>query len=161
MADYKPFLIAVGSSGSYSSGISYEPAFDTKNEYGLYIKHSPFTFRPRVKNIITQEWIDQDGEDVFIPETITHESYDFVCEFVYCRGDGMANENILNFLDRIEGKWFMLYDTYTNQGRQGVYFVDYNNEPTFQRRGLMDVVIFSVTFRVNDPDTNIVLQEGV
>ena len=56
MDDYKPFLIAVGSSGCYSSGISYAQSFDTKKEYGLYVKHSPFTFRPRVKNIITQEW---------------------------------------------------------------------------------------------------------
>ena len=62
MDDYKPFLIAVGSSGCYSSGISYAQSFDTKKEYGLYVKHSPFTFRPRVKNIITQEWIDQNGK---------------------------------------------------------------------------------------------------
>lgn len=161
MDNYKPFLIAVGSSGCYSTGISYEQAFDTLEEYGLYIKHSPFTFRPRVKNIITQEWLDQNGEDVYIPETITHEAYDLTCEFVYCRSDGMANENILNFLDRIEGKWLMIHDGYTNQGRQGVYVSGYNDEPTFQRRGKMDVVVFSVVFRVNDPDTNIVLQKGV
>ena len=50
---------------------------------------------------------------------------------------------------------------FTDGDMMGVYVVDYNSEPKFQRRGLMDVVIFSVTFRVNDPDTNIVLQEGV
>ena len=55
----------------------------------------------------------------------------------------------------------MIHDGYTNQGRQGVYVSGYNDEPTFQRRWKMDVVVFSIVFRVNDPDTNIVLQKGV
>lgn len=158
--DYKPFLIAVGGPGAYSQGMSYEPAFDTLEEFGLYVKHTPFSFRPKVKNIISQTWLDEEGDDVYIPENITHEAYNLEVEFVYCGSNGDANEKILNFLDKIEGKWLQIYDSYTRQGRQAVYVESYSDEPKFFRRKV-DVIVFRVNFRVNDPNTNIVLQKGV
>lgn len=160
MKDYLPLLIAVGQSGAYTSGMNYAPAFDTLEDYGLYIKHAPFTVIPKVKNIISQSWLDQDGEDTFIPRNATFEAYDLDLEFVYCRGDGNANQNILEFIQAITGKWLQIYDSYTQQGRQGVYLVSVDEDPKFQRRGQLDVVIFKAKFRVNDPTTNIVLTKG-
>lgn len=156
---YLPLLIqrATTAGGSFSESLVYEQPFDTKERFGLWIKHAPFTILPKPKNIVSQVWKDQDGEDVFIPETITHEAYDMKLEFVYMRNDGMALENIRNFINEIEGRWLKMYESYTRQGRQALYLSATEDEPTYRRRDTNNLVIFSATFRVNDPDTVVTL----
>lgn len=155
---YKPFLIAVGEAGAYSDSMKYEKPFDTRESYGLWIKHVPYMMFPKVKDIVTQNWADEQGEDTWLPTAgIVNEAYDLSVDFVYLAKDGMANERIRAFIERIRGKWLKIHDGYTNIGRQGVYLQEFDQEPTFLRRGLRDVVIFKVSFRVNDPNTNIVL----
>lgn len=155
---YLPLLIATSkTSGAYSDNLEYNPVFDTKERYGLYIKHTPFTLRPKPKNIITQAWKDEDGDDVFIPEKVVHEPYEFECEFLYYRMDNFANQNILAFLREIEGKWLQIYDSYTQMGRRGVYLMEVDEDATFKRRN-NDYVVLKVKFKVNDPDTDITLK---
>lgn len=159
MADiYKPFLIAVGRAGAYSDDMTYDPPFDTRESFGLWIKHIPYTTFPKIKDVVAQNWADEQGEDVWLPTTgIMNDAYDLSVEFVYYANDGMANERIRAFVERIRGKWLKIHDGYTNIGRQAVYLQEFDQEPTFLRRGLKDVVIFKVSFRVNDPSTNITL----
>lgn len=158
MAAYLPLLIQTSkSAGAFSSSLEYNPVFDTLERFGLYIKHSPFTLRPKPKNIISQTWKDQNGDDEYIPSVITHEPYEIELEFIYFRFDGMANVNIQAFIDAIEGKWLILYDCYTQIGRRAIYMIECDAEPTFKRRGLNDYAHFKVKFKVNDPDTNVKL----
>lgn len=155
--DYQPLLIATSTTkGAFSADLEYNDPFDTKERFGLYIKHAPFSLRPKPKNIITQQWKDEDGDDVFIPDTIYHEPYEMELEFIYLRQDNMANVNINAFLDEIEGRWLQIYDSYTQMGRQAIYMVETTNDADFKRRNY-DHVSFSVKFKVNDPDTNITL----
>lgn len=154
---YKPLLIAVSKKGGvFSESLEYETPFDTHAKYGLWIKHSPFTIRPKAKNIISQTWKDEDGDDIFIPDTIYHEPYTVELEFIYLENDNNANENIRSFVQEIEGKWLKIYDGYTKIGRQAVIVSELEEDPTFKRR-TWDYVSFKVKFKVNDPDTNIVL----
>ena len=168
--DYQPFLISVGESGCYKeSGMKYEKPFDTLRSYGLFIKHAPYKVFPQIKNIVTQDWPDEHGEDVFLPKSgIINKAYDYEVEFIYLADDGMATERIRAFCDKIKGKWLQIYDTYTIMGRKGVYVEEFDSDPTIRRRKVMgvdqdgasiirDYVYFKVKFRVNDPDTNVVL----
>lgn len=157
MATYLPLLISVGKDGCYSSSMTYDRPFDTLLKYNLYIKHVPFTVMSKVKNIITQTWKDEDGDDVFIPENIVHEAYDLELEFVYWDPTDSANAMIRQFIDEIKGKWLKVYDSYTKMGRQGVYVISADDDPRFLRREGRDCLVFNVKFRVNDPNTNIVL----
>ncbi len=155
--NYLPLLIAVSkTSGAYSDSLEYNEPFDTHAKYGLWIKHSPFTIRPKAKNIISQTWKDEDGDDVFIPDTIYHEPYSVNLEFIYLRTDNNANENIRGFIKEIEGKWLKIYDSYSQIGRQAVFMEECDEDPTFKRR-TWDYLYFKVKFKVNDPDTDIVL----
>ncbi len=154
---YLPLLIAVSkTSGAYSESLEYNEPFDTHAKYGLWIKHSPFTIRAKPKNIISQTWKDEDGDDIFIPDTIYHEPYTVELEFIYLEKDHNANENIRSFIQEIEGKWLKIYDGYTKIGRKAVVLSECEEDPTFKRR-TWDYVSFKVKFNVNDPDTNIVL----
>ncbi len=155
---YLPLLIAVSkTAGAFSTDIEYNSPFDTKERFGLWVKHSPFTLRPKPKNIVSQTWQDEEGDDVFIPDKIVHEPYEIEIEFIYYGNNDMANVNINAFLKEIEGKWLQMYETYTRIGRQGVYMIECDDDPTFKRRGT-DYVSFSVKFKVNDPDTDITLK---
>lgn len=161
--NYLPLLIKVGHGGSYQPGDNYGNAFDTLKKYGLYIKHSPFGLAPKIKNIISQSWLDQDGDDVYIPRAVTYEAYELNLEFVYCKGGearAEANAKIAAFIQEISGKWLQIYDSYTHQGRQAVYLESFDDDPKFQRRGNNDVIVFTAKFKVNDPLTNIELTEG-
>lgn len=154
---YLPLLIAVSKTGgAYSNSLEYEEPFDTHAKYGLWIKHSPFTIRAKPKNIISQTWKDEEGDDIFIPDTIYHEPYTIELEFIYLETDHNANEKIRSFIQEIEGKWLKIYDGYTKIGRQAVILSECEEDPTFKRR-TWDYVSFKVKFNVNDPDTNIVL----
>lgn len=155
MADlYKPLYIKIGQSGAYSESMQYDRTIDTKYDFGLYVKSVPFIIQPQVKNIITQEWKDEDGEDAYIPSVVTHKAYDFTVEFIYLWNDGMANVRINQFIETIRGKWLKIYDTYTQTCRKGCYMVECNNSPSFKRRFDMDYVYFKVKFKCNFPTNN-------
>lgn len=156
--DYLPLLISCSTTGgAFSESLQYGEIFDTKERFGLWIQHSPFTITPAPKNILTQEWKDEDGEDVFIPSNIVHSAYDMELTFVYLRNDGQAVNNITAFIDTIKGKWLKIYDSYIQQGRQGIYMIECDSQPTFKRRNNYNLAIFTCKFKVNDPDTNITL----
>ncbi len=134
--------------------MQYGPAFDTHEKYGLWIKHAPYSVMPKIKNIVTQNWMDEDGEDVFLPDTIRHEAYDLELEFVYYENDNESNNNFRRFVNEIKGKWLKLYESYTGICRHGVYLVSVDEDPKFVRRGEHDTVVWTAKFRVNQPDTN-------
>lgn len=169
--NYQPFLVSVGEAGSYRESMTYQPPFDTLAKYGLFIKHSPYKAFPTIKNVVSQDWPDEHGEDVWLPKTgIVNKAYDFEVEFIYYADDGMATEQIRAFCNEIKGKWLQVYDTYTKMGRRGVYVSEFDPDPKFKRRkiqareldesatpGIRDYVCFKIKFKVNDPNTDIVL----
>lgn len=151
--EYLPLYIKVGRSGAYSKAMEYEDPFCTKDSYGLWIKHAPFTIRPKTKGLIVQTWKDEDGDDVFLSTTLAKsEAYDWEVEFVYLENDGMAHVRIADFVNRIRGRWLKIHDSYTKMTRTEVYVSEFDQEPQFQRRGDRDLVIFKVKFRVNNPN---------
>lgn len=168
--DYKPFLIAVGEDGCYREDMVYAAPFDTLRSYGLYVKHSPYKAFPQIKNLVSQDWPDEHGEDVWLPKTgIVNKAYDMDVEFIYYFDDGLATETIRRFSNDIKGKWLQIYDTYTAMGRKGVYVSEFDADPPFKRRkvqtytlpggapAIRDYVSFKVKFRINDPNTDVVL----
>lgn len=155
MAAYLPLYIKVAKyrGGAYKADMEYEDPFDTKDSYGLLVQHVPFTIRPKTKNLVKQTWLDEDGDDVFLSETGAKcEAYDWKVDFVYLHNDGMSHVRIADFVNRINGRWLKIHDTYTQTTRSGVYVSEFDQEPRFKRRGDQDLVIFSVTFRVNNPN---------
>lgn len=156
--EYLPLLISVSNeSGAWSPNLTYSEPFDTLERFGLYIMSYPFSICQEPQNIISQTWKDQNGDDVFIPNVVTHKSDEIDVMFLYYHMDNMANVQINEFVKTIKGKWLKMYETYTGIGRQGVYFVGCQKAEKFIRRGERDTVIMKFKFKVNDPDTNITL----
>ena len=80
--NYLPLLIAVGPSGCYKADLSgYDKPFDTFRKYRLYIKHVPYKVFPQIKEIVTQDWPDEHGEDVWLPPSgVVNKAYDLDTE---------------------------------------------------------------------------------
>lgn len=154
--EYLPLLIkaSVNLGGSYSKNIEYQDPFDTKEAFGLWVKHAPFTILPKIKNVVSQTWKDEDGDDVFLSteSAAKCEAYDWKVDFVYFENDGLAHIRISEFVNRIRGRWLRIHDSYSDTTRDGVYVSEIDQEPKFKRRGNTDYIVFSVTFRVNNPN---------
>lgn len=149
MAQYKPFLIKLDKEGSLVK--------DSK-EWNIWVKHIPFKIYSNAKDIPSRSWLDSDGDEEFVPTIIPLQAYEIECQFVYIGSEGSANENIVNFLDYISKNGsFSIYDTYSKVGKSNVRFVGFDEDVLYRKEGIDDVVVFSITLKVNNPRENIVL----
>ena len=141
---------------------------DTLDNWGIVCKDFPFKLYGEAKELPSHDWKDEDGDDEYIPDVLPIAAYEMEVEFAY-KGDMFtANSNIKGFLDYLTGREgdgaeFMCYDTFTRIGRQKMRFVSVS-EDIFHRDQNnseygCDVIVFSVTFKVNDPVTEITLSK--
>lgn len=149
--NYKPFLIKKLKEGSIVRDSS---------EWNIYVKHIPFQIAGEVKNVNTETWLDENGDDEFVPDTLLYKAYEMVCEFVFIGTHGTANAKINEFIAYLtKDSMFSIYDTYTKVGRTKVRLSKGVDDPSvmYRRDGENDVVVFSISLKVNDPTTEIKL----
>ena len=135
---------------------------DTFDSWGIVCKDFPFKLYGEAKELPSQDWKDEDGTDEYIPSELKIASYEMDVEFVYKGEINAANRKIREFLDYLTGKSdagaeLAVYDTFTKIGRQRVRFVSVDDDIFYRQSEYGDVVVFSVTFKVNDPVTDITL----
>lgn len=141
---------------------------DTLDNWGIVCKDFPFKLYGEAKELPSHDWKDEDGDDEYIPDVLPIAAYEMEVEFAYKGNMFTANSNIKGFLDYLTGREgdgaeFMCYDTFTRIGRQKMRFVSVS-EDIFHRDQNnseygCDVIVFSVTFKVNDPVTDITLSK--
>ena len=137
---------------------------DTLDNWGIVCKDFPFKLYGEAKELPSHDWKDEDGDDEYIPDVLPIAAYEMEVEFAY-KGDMFtANSNIKGFLDYLTGREgdgaeFMCYDTYTKIGRQHMRFVSVGEDIFHRETESGDVIVFSVTFKVNDPVTDITLSK--
>lgn len=157
IVNYQPFLIQKDEENAY--------AVDTTT-WGLVAKSNPFPLLPTPKEPYKNEWLDEEGNDEYVAE-MHYESFEFDVEF-YIKTKGENSEATLRsqidgFFGHIKSGNLLIYDSYTGLGRKDVRYAGYS-EGSFKRK--MDGsdkwsrAIFTITFKVNDPITRIVLRNG-
>ena len=137
---------------------------DTLDNWGIVCKEFPFKLYGEAKELPSHDWKDEDGDDEYIPSELPIASYEVEVKFAYKGVMDSANANIKGFLDYLTGRdgsgaELMVYDTYTKIGRQNVRFVSVGDDVFYRQEEGGDVVVFSVTFKVNDPVTDITLSK--
>lgn len=141
------------------------PVVDTFDNWGIVCKDFPFKLYGEAKELSSHDWNDEDGDDEYIPSELKIASYELDVEFVYKGAMDTANSNIEAFLDYLTGRGgtgaeLQVYDTYTKIGRQGVRYVSVDDDIFWRQEEGGDVVVFVVTFKVNDPMTDITLSKA-
>lgn len=140
------------------------PVVDTFDNWGIVCKEFPFQLYGEAKELPVTDWKDEDGDDEYIPNELKISSYEIEVEFVYKGELNTAHTQIKGFLDYLTGRGgtgaeLMVYDTYTKIGRQSVRFVNVEPDIFWRQEEGGDVVVFVVTFKVNDPTTEITLSK--
>lgn len=135
---------------------------DTLDNWGIVCKDFPFKLYGEAKELPTYDWKDEDGDDEYIPEVLPIAAYEMEVEFAYKGDMNTANTQIKGFLDYLTGRdgtgaEFSAYDTYTRVGRQKMRFVGVDEDIFHRETESGDIVVFVVTFKVNDPVTDITL----
>lgn len=138
---------------------------DTFDNWGIVCKDFPFNLYGEAKELSSQDWMDEDGEDEYVPSELKIASYEMDVEFVYKGDMNTANVKIREFLDYLTGRGgtgaeLQVYDTYTKIGRQKVRFVSIEDDIFWRQEEGGDVVVFVVKFKVNDPVTDITLSKA-
>lgn len=138
---------------------------DTLDSWGIVCKEFPFKLYGDAKELPSHDWKDKDGDDEYIPSELPIAAYEIEVEFAYKGAMNSANTNIGAFLAYLTGRGstgaeLQVYDTYTKIGRQSVRFVSVEDDVFYRQEEGGDVVVFVVTFKVNDPVTDITLSKA-
>lgn len=153
--NYKPFFIQTESDAA---------AINT-TEWGLVAKANPYPLLPIPKDPYKNEWHDENGDEEYVDE-MYYESIEFSVSFyikAYDSEEGSAEtvirKNVDAFFSKIKSGEFKIYDSYNGIGRQKVRYAGFAEEE-FSRKDDWARAIFQISFKINDPVTRMVLQDG-
>lgn len=138
---------------------------DSVRDFGMYCKDVPFTMFGEAKELVSDNFTDEDGEDEYIPSVLPMKSYTMEVTFAFKGDRDSANKALRNFVSYLtgrdsnsEGAEFDMYSTYTEIGRQKCRFVSLSNDAELVREDGYDILFPKITFKVNDPVTDIKLE---
>lgn len=137
---------------------------DTVTNFDIYCMEIPFIIATEAKELASNDWYDEHGDEEYIPSALKMKAYEMDVKFA-CKGaTKTCNAKINAFLNYLTGAdqqnpgaKMKMYSTYTQIGRQDVRFVSLSEDAELVRDANGDILIFTVTFKVNDPVTNITL----
>lgn len=132
---------------------------DSLEDFGIVCTEMPFAPFTETKKIPTRDWPEEDGEDVYVPSRLPRNAYDMEIGLCYKGGSKSAYDGIKKFIDYLTGEdgetpVLKIYSPFTGIGRENVYLKEYDDDAFFFNEE-EDVVLFSMTFRVTDPKTDI------
>lgn len=131
---------------------------DLVRDFNMVCLSFPLQLNLEAKDVVTDDWPEEDGEDWFEPSVLPLKAYDINVEIGYS-GDYWSTkiESFLNYLTGQDGSGvkMKMYDVHTGIGRKGVRFVSYEPNLSGYDGKLMT---FTIRFRVTDPRTKVVPQ---
>ena len=134
---------------------------ETISDFDIYCADMPFKLFEEAKEPSKRDWHDEHGEDEYIPaDGLVMKPYTMDGKFCCKGGRDSANAKISKFLKYITGRdgsgaEMKMYCTWTGIGRRGIRFVKLNDNAELVRDDNGDILVFKVTFKVNDPVTDI------
>lgn len=134
---------------------------ETVADFDIYCAEIPFRLFVEAKDPSKRDWMDEHGDDEYIPDSgLKLKAYTMDVKFC-CKGDKFSsNVKIQKFVEYLtgmdgSGAVMMMYCTWTKIGRRGIRFDKLNDKAELVRDGDGDTLVFTITFKVNDPVSNI------
>lgn len=131
---------------------------DSYTDFDIVCTEVPFTHFADTKELPSNDWGGEDGEDVYIPKTLPLKAYDMTLNLCYKGPVETAYLAIKSFRDYLigadgDGAALKVYMPYTGIGRTDVYLKSFSPED-FWLDTDEEVVLFNITFRVTNPKDN-------
>lgn len=173
ITDYKPFYIQRTQMQTSDEGEEIEvdvdaTALDTSVQWGLVAKANPYPALPTPKTPYSNSFNDENGDDEYL-DAVRYQSFEFEVEF-YVKAFSTATssaadvlrQQVQSFFNHIKTGEFKVYDAYTGLGRRKARYAGYKeSDGGYVMRDDWARLIFTVTFKVNDPITAMTLSDGV
>lgn len=133
----------------------------TLAEWYIACRACPFKDDGDSKEVYTNNWKDEHGEDAYISPIVFSEAYDLEVSLAFKGEISSAYptlKSFKNYLRGIDGNGAELeiYSPHTGIGRQKCYLKSFPEKDFFQSN-VDEGLEFSVVFRVTDPITDVVL----
>lgn len=149
----------------FQKSTSGQPVIDTITEWGMYCMEMSINTEYTVKDISKNDWNDEHGDDEYIPQTLMLKGYETKIKLGF-KGDKFAAnaalKSMLNYLTGMDdtGAEMKFYCDFTKEGRQNVRFVKIDDNAELVRDDDGDILVVSITLKVNDPITDIIYKSG-
>ena len=134
---------------------------ETVADFDIYCAEIPFRLFVEAKDPSKRDWMDEHGDDEYIPDGgLKLKAYTMDVKFC-CKGDKFSsNAKIQKFVEYLtgmdgSGAVMKMYCTWTKIGRREIRFDKLNDKAELVRDGDVDTLVFTITFKVNDPVSNI------
>jgi hypothetical protein len=144
-------------------------AWDIETQYSgkISLLEMPKNIALKPKNIYSHSWLDENGDDEYLPSTIYYEPVTIPMKFSAKvdnpSSTGTLRATVKQFLDAIIGKTFSFYAPVQGIGR-GDCRVDsldadaaYHNLPIAGGTSYEERLVFTVNVKINDPYTPVTL----
>lgn len=147
----------------FQKAASSQPVVETISAWGMYCMEMSVNTSYTAKDVSKNEWNDEHGDDEYIPEKLMLKGYETTIKLGF-KGDKFAAntalKSMLNYLTGADGTGaeMKFYCDYTKEGRCNTRFVKINDNAELVRGDDGDILVISVTLKVNDPVTDITCQ---
>lgn len=154
--------------GTTAGGAAYD-TYESVAQWGVWCREIPFKIFEKAKEPSSHNWHDEHGDDEYIPaDGLYMEAYSikvsFGCKLIN-NGNGFnaaavddVRSKVGQFLEYLRASGMMyLYSSYTRIGRRNVRLESVSDNAKWKSENGEEWLTFDVTFKVNDPVTNITL----
>lgn len=149
-------------------------AYETVETFGVWAMEVPFRIAGEVKDLSVNDWKDESGDEEYLPAELPMKAYDMTIKFGYKGAKGTGRQHLAAFFNYLRGKsWIlngvthngdgtelMMYYELSGIGRQGMRLKSISDNAEYVVDDDMEAVMPEVTFKVNDPDTDVTLSDG-
>lgn len=139
----------------------------TEAQFGMVVSELPFHFVGNPKAPAVRDWPDENGKDVYLPDSgLPLSSYDMEVTFMYKGVFDTMSVQFRSFIEYLRGgdnngSSLTIFDTYNHVGRQDVYLKSVAPEFLLKQRVANkdgeEIARFKLTFEVCDPSTDVTL----
>jgi len=183
MANWRNFYLQKAGTDSDNNA---HPTYESVKQWGVWCKDIPFKLFDKVKEPAKRTWYDEHGDDEYIPaDGLMLEAYtmdvEFGCKIMKATTDGSdsipavedVRANVAAFLEYLRTNgMLMIYSAHTRIGRTDVRLDSVGSDAKWKREKALKVVsgtstmtydeylVFKVTFKVNDPKTDVTLDNN-
>jgi len=147
------------------------PIYESVLQWGIWCKDIPFKMAEKAKEPAKHVWLDEHGDDEFIPSGgLFMEAYTMDVEFGCKKMSGVRDgstvmptvtdvrTNVKNFIQYLRTSGMMkMYSTYTGIGRQDVRLDSIDDNSKWVNENGEMFLVFKVRLKVNDPITDVTL----
>lgn len=158
---------------TYSKG----SVVDILAKFKIACQEFPFQKHPKHKELATNDWYDEHGQEVYVPDTLPMSHYDIEATFMYKGSETDIRNDISDFIDFLQGRKkganadtvqsarLAIYNDYVGFGRKDVVVAEVSNSLFYIQDSAVDALAqFKVKFTVYDPITEVTKttsQQGV